>query len=172
MIKLGLDSNLNYYLGNQASTQETKSTTSTGTRRLQTTNSTTIAPRPGFTNIGSIKALGKAVGVTFTGGIQGFIDATLFKVPGDAGATVNMFLPDINCIIEKKPNCFAITYEVSNIGLLLLKLFYLIIHLLLTSTSMPRNRLLLSNLIYRRFWTSYCTIRGLLSMLLMVYSRL
>ena len=86
VMKFGLDSSLNYYLGNQATTTQGTDSTTTGSRRLETdTNTTDIAPRDGFTNIESVGALGEAIGISIAGGLSGNVDVVLVGIPGDAG---------------------------------------------------------------------------------------
>lgn len=114
VIKFGLDSSLNYYLRDQASSQT--STTATGSRRRLQTTGTSSIERIGFANILSVSALKDAVGVSFAGGLKGSVKASLVGVPGEAGAFIELFLPDINCILQQKPSCISIFFETNLIG--------------------------------------------------------
>ena len=127
VIKFGLDSKLNYYLDDQASsksstsTNQAATTTRTGSRRrLQTsdvTNKSITTPRDGFTNIPSVSVLKNAVAVSFAGGLRGSADAKLKGLPEQCspGAFIQLFLSDINCILQKKPGCISVVYQ-ANFG--------------------------------------------------------
>lgn len=62
--------------------------------------------------------LKSAVGVSFSGGLRGSVDATLVvgDLSGQAGVFVEISLPDINCVLEGKPGCISIFYD-ANFGI-------------------------------------------------------
>lgn len=126
VIKFGLDSLLNYYLGDQTRTS-TKSPTQTNTvidrssRRLQTTtpkpkSKSPIKPkditsRAGFTVINSLSDLKNSVAVSIAGGLSGKIDVRVTNLPCPASASFELSLADINCVIQKKPGCISVVYQ-------------------------------------------------------------
>ena len=125
VIKFGLDSLLNYYLGDQTRTS-TKSSTQTNTvdpssRRLRTTtpkpNSKSpikpknITSREGFTVIKSLSDLKNSVAVSVAGGLSGRINVEVTNLPCPASASFELSLADINCVIQKKPGCISVVYQ-------------------------------------------------------------